>query len=894
MAYNKVMTPEPDIRPDPDLLLATLQAQDPVRRRGSLKIFLGYAAGVGKTYAMLEAARQRKSQGVDVAAGYIETHGRAETERLLAGLEILPRREVEYHGIRLPEMDVDAILARRPALVLVDEFAHTNAPGSRHPKRYLDVEEIRDAGIDVFTTLNIQHIESLNDVVAQVTGVIVRETVPDRVFDEADDIEVVDLPPEELLIRLREGKVYVPDQAARAVANFFRRGNLTALREVTLRRAAKRVDDQMRAYMHAREIPGPWAAGERLMVCISPGALGDRLIRSARRLADEWHCDWRAVYVETPDNARLSVPEQEQIARALTRAEELGAKTVTLSGSPLQKVILDYARRHNITRILVGKPLRPVWQERLQGSLVNKLIRESGPIDVFVISGEQEKPKPIPVRGFFPHRPLNRYLWSVLLVTAATLLSYLIKDYLDPTNLVMVYLLAVMIAATNLGKGPSMLTSLLGVLAFDFFFVPPYLTMAVSDTEYILTFGALFAVGFVISQLADRLRVQAEFAERRRGETTSLYGLSRDLAVAKGMDSILQAITNNIAQTFDRDVLVFLPDKSGTLEPIAATTDFQTGENELAVAEWAYKHGQPAGRGTDTLPAAPARYIPLRTANAVIGVLAVRPRDPARHLPPEGYRLLEAFASQAALAVERVQLSEQAQQAKLLEATEKLQSALLNSLSHDLRTPLVSITGAVTSLDDPSEALSDEDRRSLIRTARGETERLNRLVGNLLSMTRIESGALRLHRQPEDVPDIIRTAVDLLGTQAAGNPIRVNIPPDFPPVPVDFALIAQALVNILENAVKYSPPGSPIDIIAGEDGSTAHIEIADCGVGIPSEETANVFEKFYRVQRPENVSGSGLGLSICKGIIDAHGGKIFALPRAGGGTVIAIELPLGE
>ena len=639
------MTPEPYTRPDPDTLLAKIQAEEKARRRGNLKIFLGYAAGVGKTYAMLEAARQRKSQGVDVAAGYVETHGRAETDLLLAGLEILPRRDVAYRGIHFAEMDMDAVLARHPALVLVDEFAHTNAPGSRHPKRYLDVEEIRDAGIDVFTTLNVQHIESLNDVVAQVTGVIVRETVPDRVFDEAEEIEVVDLPPDELLIRLKEGKVYLPDQASRAVENFFRRGNLTALREIALRRAAKRVDDQMRIYMRAREIPGPWAAGERLMVCISPGALGERLIRSARRLADEWHCDWRAVYVETPDHARLSVSEQDQIAHALTRAEELGAKTVTLSGSPLQQIILDYARRHNITRILVGKPLRPIWQEWLQGSLVNRLIRESGPIDIFVISGEQEKAAPLPARRFFPHRLLNRYLWSALLVAIATILGFLIRDFITPTNLVMIFLLAVVIAAINLGKGPSILASLLGVPAFDFFFVPPYLTMAVSDTEYLLTFAGLVAVGFVISQLADRLRVQAEVAERRRVETASLYSLSRDLSVSKGMDSILRAITDNISQTFDRDVLVFLPDKAGHLEPIAATQDFQTGENELAVAEWAFKHSQTAGRGTDTLPAAQARYLPLRTASSIIGVLAVRPHDPARHLPPEGYRLLEAFAS---------------------------------------------------------------------------------------------------------------------------------------------------------------------------------------------------------------------------------------------------------
>jgi two-component system sensor histidine kinase KdpD len=892
MAYNKKMPPEPDTRPDPDTLLAKIQAEEHAPRRGKLKIFLGYAAGVGKTYAMLEAARQRKAQGTDVAAGYVETHGRAETDRLLAGLEILPRREVEYRGVRLAEMDVDAVLARRPALVLVDEFAHTNAPGSRHPKRHLDVEEILSAGIDVFTTLNVQHIESLNDVVAQVTGVVVRETVPDRAIDEAEEIEVVDLPPDELLIRLKEGKVYVPDQAARAVGSFFRRGNLTALREITLRRAAKRVDDQMRAYMHSREIPGPWAAGERLMVCISPGALGERLIRSARRLADEWHCEWRAVYVESPDHARLSAPAQDRISRALTLAEELGAKTVTLSGSPLQRVLLEYARRHNITRILVGKTLRPVWQEWLEGSLVNRLIRESGPIDVFVISGEQDENAPLPARRFFPHRPLARYLTAVLLVAAATFLGFLIREYVAPTNLVMVYLLAVVIAATTLGRGPSLLASLLGVLVFDFFFVPPYMTMAVSDTEYILTFAGLFAVGFVISQLADRLRVQAEFAERRRMETASLYGLSRDLSVSKGMDGILHAITDNIAQTFDRDVLVFLPDRAGNLESIAATENFATGENELAVAEWAYKHGQIAGRGTDTLPAAQARYLPLRTANAVIGVLAVRPHDPARHLPPEGYRLLEAFASQAALAVERVQLSEQAQQARLLEATEKLQSALLNSLSHDLRTPLVSITGALSGLDEQSAMLSAEDRRNLIQTAREEAERMNRLVGNLLSMTRIESGALFLHRRPEDFSELIEKALDILGKTIAANPIRVNIPPDFPAVPVDFALMVQVLVNILDNAVKYSPPGSPIDINAGQDGTTAHWEVADRGIGIPAEELARVFDKFYRVQRPEKAGGSGLGLSICKGIVEAHGGKIFALPRPGGGAVIAVELPL--
>jgi two-component system sensor histidine kinase KdpD len=888
------MAPIAHSRPDPDELLAKIQAEEPARHRGHLKIFLGYAAGVGKTYAMLEAARIRKAEGLDVTVAYIETHHRADTEALLAGLEIIPRKTVSYRGVGLTEMDVDAALARHPQIALVDELAHTNVPGSVHPKRYQDVEDLLDAGINVYTTLNIQHIESLNDVIAQITGVKVRETLPDTVLDEAGDIEVVDLPPEELLKRLRDGKVYVPDQAARAVQMFFRKGNLTALREMSLRHAAERVEGQMQTYMQTKAIAGPWAAAERLMVCVSPGLSGERLVRSARRLAGELNCEWLAVYVETPEQARLPDPERDRIAHTLQRAEELGAKTDTLMGSPLHKVLLEYARTQNVTRILVARPPRPVWRDWFHASLVDRLIKESGSIDVFVIRGEPEEAAPAPIRGWLPHRPLNRYLGSLLLVAAATGVGFFFRDQIAPTNLVMIYLLAVIVAAVNLGRGPSLLASLLSVLAFDFFFVPPYMTFAVSDTEYLLTFAGLFGVGFVISELANRLRDQAEFAERRRVETSSLYGLSRDLSAADSLETILRALMNNTAQTFDRDVVVFLPDKSGTLQPTASSPDFSTGENEQAVAEWAFEHNQPAGRGTDTLPASPARYLPLRTGSTVLGVLAVQPHDPTRHLPPEGYRLLEVFASQAALAIERVQLSERAQQARLLEATEKLQSALLNSLTHDLRTPLVSITGALTSLDDQADTLSGDDRRNLILTAREEAERLNRLVGNLLSMTRIESGALPLHREPEELQDVVRTALELLGKQLAADPVRVSIPPDFPAVSMDIGLMVQVLINILDNAVKYSPPGSPIDISAGEDGLTLHLEIADRGTGIPPEETEHIFEKFYRIQRPENVAGSGLGLSISKGIVEAHGGRIYAFARPGGGTVVAVELPLLE
>ncbi len=888
------MAREEHSRPDPDDLLAKIQAEEKARRRGSLKIFLGYAAGVGKTYAMLEAAQVRKSEGVDVAVAYVETHRRADTDALLSGLEILPRKKVEYRGVDLTEMDVDAVLGRHPQIVLVDELAHTNAPGSVHPKRYQDVEDLLDAGINVYTTLNIQHIESLNDVVAQITGVKVRETLPDTVLEEAGEIELVDLPPDELLQRLQEGKVYFPDQAARAVQLFFRKGNLTALREMSLRHAAERVEGQMQTYMQAKSIAGPWAAAERLMVCLSSGLLGERLVRSARRLAGELNCEWIAVYVETPDLAHQSEEERERIAHALRLAEELGGKSVTLPGSPAAQVLLDYARTHNVTRIIVGKPIRPRWQELLRPSFIDRLIRQSGTIDVFVVSGEGSTRAVSGAREFFPHRPLRRYLLSLLLVAAVTGLGYLIRDFVAPTNLVMLYLLAVVLAAANLGRGPSILASFLGVLAFDFFFVQPYLTFAFTDTEYLITFAGLFVASLVISQLGAQLRDQAESARRRQMETTSLYGLSRDLAVAEGMDAILKAVTDNIAQTFDRDVVIFLPDTHGKLKPIAATSDFQTGENDLAVAEWAMEHDQIAGRGTDTLPAAQARYLPLKTAHGTVGVLAVRPHDPARHLPPEGYRLLESFASQAAIAIERIQLFEQARQSQLLQATEKLQSALLNSISHDLRTPLVSVTGALTSLDEQAGSLTEEDRRSLILTAREEAERLNRLVGNLLSMTRIESGAIRLNRQGEEIAEIVNAALEQLGKRIGDHPVRVNITPDFPSVPMDFNLMVQVLVNVVENAAKYSPAGAPIDITADYDESTAHLEVTDRGIGIPPGDSTRIFDKFYRVQRPESVSGSGLGLTISKGIIDAHGGLISARPRAGGGTVITIELPIME
>jgi two-component system sensor histidine kinase KdpD len=877
-------------RPDPDELLAHVQAEERQLARGKLQIFLGYAAGVGKTYAMLEAARQRKAQGVDAVVGYVETHGRLETEALLQGLEILPRRQVEYRGTNVPEMDVDAVLARRPQLVLVDEFAHTNAPGSRHPKRYHDVDELLEAGIDVYTTLNIQHLESLNDAVAQITGVVVRETLPDSVLDEAAEIKLVDLPPDELIQRLHEGKVYVPDMAAVALDRFFRKGNLTALREMALRRAAGRVDEQMLAYMQTRAIPGPWPAGERLLVCVSTSSLGERLVRSARHLADELGAEWYAIHVETGEDTRASEDVRARVARTMRLAEDLGAKVVTIPGQSVAATVLDYARTHNVTKIIAGKPLRSRWQEWLHGAIVDQLIRSGGTIDVYVVSSEAETSS-ARARTWGPHRPWHRYLQSALLVAAATLLSVPFSLAVSPVNLVMLYLVVVVVSAVFLGRGPSVLASVLSVLAFDFFFVPPHLTFAVSDYEYILTFIGLFLVGLVISTLATRARDQADAARLRAQQTVELYELTRDLAAVYGLDGILRVLLRHIQGTFGREGVILLPE-GGRLLSTAGSGEPELNQDELAVADWVFRHGEPAGRHTNTLPGARLRYLPLKTSGGVLGVLGIRsPRETDRFLTPEQQQQMEAFATQATIAIERAQLAEQARHTQVLQAAEQLQTALLNSISHDLRTPLVSITGALSSLQEQDAQLDAASRRALIENARQEAERLNRLVGNLLDMTRVEAGALRLRLEPGDVQDVIGSALALLDDRLADRLIDVRVPDELPLVAMDFALMTRVLVNIIDNALKYSPPASPIIVEARVAAGHLEIEVSDRGLGIPAEDLHRVFDKFYRVQRPGRVAGSGLGLSICKGIVEAHGGFVAAENRPGGGTTITVALP---
>ena len=881
-------------RPSPEELLARAKTEEKQANRGKLKIFLGYAAGVGKTYTMLEAAHQRQKDS-DVVIAIAETHGRKETEALLAGLEVIPRKTVEYRGAALTEMDLAGVLARHPQLALVDELAHQNVPESLHPKRYQDVVELLDAGIDVYTTLNIQHLESMRDSVAQITGVWIRETVPDSVIDEASEIELVDLPPDELLRRLREGKVYVPEQIAVAVDRFFRKGNLLALRELAMRTAGRHADEQTLAYMKSHNISGPWASGERVLVCIGPDSMGSHLVRSGRRLAYELAAEWTALFVETTYSLQLPAERQEQLATTLRLAQRLGANTVTVHAESASAACIQHAVANNITKIVVARPSRRRFRRPLQRTLADDLVARGGSFDVLVVSGG-ETPKPGHTDIGSILGSWKGYVFGIALVAAATLLAQLVSGLFTEANLVMLYLLCVGVTAVFWGFGASILVSVFGVLAFDFFFVPPFLTFSVRDTEYFVTFFVLLLVGLVISYLMRRIRLQAEVATRREEEMAALYALGRDLAVSSSLESYVRAIAEKAKATFGREAVVYLPFAANreVLKPYARSLDASVDGNEMAAAIWSFQHRMVAGWGTDTLPNANARYVPLATARGTVGVMALSSGESSR-LTIAQERLLEAFADLAAVAIDGIQRAEEASQARVLgqvlKDTEKLQTALLNSISHDLRTPLVSIIGVLSSLQEEGMNLDEAARKSMVQVAMDEADRLNRLITNLLDVSRIEAGALRINKQPSDVQEIVGAGLEQLGSRAGARAVEVNLPAGLPLVSVDSGLMVQALFNVLDNAVKYSPDGSPVDINCRQEGGKVIIEVADRGPGIPEKDLGRVFEKFYRIQRPDKVSGTGLGLSICKGIVEANGGKVVAENRLGGGLIVRISLP---
>ena len=880
-----------DRRPDPEALLARVREEERRASRGRLRIFFGAAPGVGKTYAMLEAARARVREGVDVVAGVVETHGRPETAALLESLPALPKREVGYRGITLQEFDLDAALALRPGLLLVDELAHTNAPGSRHAKRWQDVQELLDAGISVYTTLNVQHLESLNDVVARITAVTVRETLPDAVFDEADDLELADLSAEDLLDRLRQGKVYVPDQAAAAVERFFRKGNLIALRELALRRAAERVDAQMRGYMRDSGIRDVWPAGERLLVCIGPNPDGARLVRAGKRMATGLRCEWRVVYVERPGQP-VSEAERAALVASLQLAESLGAATATLAGSDAAAEILAYARDQNVTKIVVGKPTHPRWRDLFGGSVLDRLVRGSGEVDVYVITGdvaEQREPRAVTVR----RSPLAEYAWAAGIVGACTGLAAGVLQLLSVTDVAMVYLLGVGLVAARYGRGPSVAAALLSIGAFDFFFVPPFYTLSVAHARYLLTFAVMLFIALAISALTHRLRAQAETARERERRTGALYAMARDLAATRGRADVVAAAGRHLSATFAAPVQILLPDGSGRVEiPVGAPPAFPMDEKERSVAQWVFDRGRAAGAGTDTLPAAEALYVPLAGSAGPVGVAGVRAEDAKRFQDPGTLRLLETFVGQAALALERVRLAERAQQEQVEAEAERLRTALLSSLSHDMRTPLAAITGAASSLLEDLGSPGDPTRRELLRSILDESQRANRLIGNLLDMIRLETGALEVQREWQPLEEVVGVALIRLEDRLRDHPVEVRLPPDLPLANVDGLLIEQVLVNLLENAVKYTPAGTPIEILASAAEGAIVVAVADRGPGLPAGEEARVFEKFYRLPGTQATGGVGLGLTICRGIVTAHGGRIWAENREGGGAVFRFTLPL--
>ncbi len=651
-------------RPNPDELLARIEAEEKPRTKGRLKIFLGYAAGVGKTYTMLEAARQRMAEP-DIVVAYVETHGRVETEALLQGLEIIPRRKATYRGVTLTEMDIDATLKRHPRLALVDELAHTNIPNSRHPKRYQDVEELLEAGIDVYTTLNVQHVEGLQNIVAQVTSVWVRETVPDNIINAADEIEVVDLPPDELLRRLKEGKVYIPDQARRATEDFFRKGNLLALRELTMRTAALRVNEQMRDYMEKHSIPGPWLTTERLLVCVSPNVLGNQLVRTARRLASQLRAEWFVVFVEMQGHAQLSLDQQDRLTNIFRQAERFGAKTVTIQGSSIASAIADFARTNSITKLVIGKPQRTGWRKLFKGSVLNEIIQQSSNYDIYIVNAQaiqleraQRLGKKEP--GYWLH-----YLEGLALVALATLLGQLARDVFSPINVLMIYLLCVAIASVFWGFGPSILTAILAVLAYDFFLTTPDLSFDLSDPQYIFTFIIFLMVGLIVSYLTTRVRLRNEAARQRERQTAALYALGKDLAALNDLESYIQAIVQRIKETIAREAVILLPEnpKSEKLKPYPEKANFNLDEHEYAAALWSFQHQKMVGHGTDTLPNAKATYVPLVTGRGTIGIMALWSADSLSEITLEQDRLLEAYADLAAAAIEGLLLSKKSQQA---------------------------------------------------------------------------------------------------------------------------------------------------------------------------------------------------------------------------------------
>jgi two-component system sensor histidine kinase KdpD len=882
-------------RPSPEKLLAQIKEES--QRRGKLKIYLGAAPGVGKTHTMLQDALAKREQGLDVLAGVVESHGRKEIDVMLQNFEILPRRIVDYHGRPLLEFDLDEAFRRAPSLIMIDEMAHMNVPGLRHAKRWQDIKELIDRGIDVYTTLNVQHIESLNDIIAQIIGIRVRETVPDSMLVLADTIELVDLPPDDLLRRLQEGKVYIPAQAELASQHFFRKGNLIALRELALRFTAERVDEQVLLHRRGEGIEQTWPTVERLLVCIGYDEGSSKVIRAARRMATGLHAAWIAVHVEAP---RISFSEQQRntAIQNLRLAEQLGAETRILTGVDIVKEIIAFARHHNVTKIVIGKRLRSRWRELVFKSLAFELIRNSGEIDVYIIrSDEREsspsKPTPIKRKGSF-----LAYSFALVITAFSTVINLFLFPIVGAaglSNLVMIFLVGVVIVALR-GKllGPSILASVLSSLSFTYLFVSPRFSFSVTDIQYVLTFVIMMMVAQIISHLTILNRQQAEIAYLGEQRTAALHALTRQLASTRGTSKLLEIAMRYISEVFDSEVLALLFENGELKVRAASSTKKTLNAKDLGVAQWVYDLGQIAGLGTDTLPFSDSLYVPLHGSHGTVGVLKIRPRQSELLLIPEQLHLLEACANQIALALEVDRLQEQARETEIAIETERLRTALFNSLSHELQNPLAVIVRLINKLTKKSSSLNETEMQQSVKHLYREAEHLNRLINNLLQITQLDEGKVQLHKKLYSIDEIIKTTLRRIEKKLNNKLCVFDIPPNLPLVPFDKVLMEQVFVNLIENAILYSPLETPIEISASLEENVVLLSVADHGPGLMMKDIEKVFEKFYRGEKPKKESGAGLGLSVCQSILKAHGGKIWAENRLDGGAIFYFILPLQD
>ena len=892
-----------EARPDPDQLLERVKAEEAREKRGRLRIFFGASAGVGKTYSMLEAARLMRASGHDVVVGYVEPHGRVETERLLEGLPRLATLPVGYRGIVRQEFDLDAALARHPEILLVDELAHSNLvggePAPRHPKRWQDIEELLAAGVSVWTTVNVQHLESLNDLVYQTTGIRQRETLPDHVFDEADDIELIDLPPDDLIARLHAGKVYIGSQAGTAIERFFRKQNLMALREIALRRVADRVEAASRELTAER--PEARRARDRVLVAVGPDEQAEQLVRAGKRIADALDAEWTVVYVETPSLLSLSDVQRNRRIDVLRLAESLGGETVTLDGPSAADALLEYAHTRRATRVIVGAPKRRGWRAWLRPSTATELVRRARGFDVMMIAAAGRAPQAPPVRpgaGALPGASAvrwDRYAWAVAVTASCTGLAALMYPHFELSNLVMIYLLGVTVAGLKLGRGPSALTAVLNVAAFDFFFVPPRFSFAVSDVQYLVTFAAMVTIALVIATLTASVRQQTRVAGARERRTALLYAMSRELSVTRGITNMARVAVRHVAEVFQCQATVLLPDADGKLHyPAEAPLEASFRGADLAVAQWVADHGRRAGLGSDTLPAARGLYVPLGDERRTVGVLAVLPDNARRVLLPEQSHLLETFASQVALAIERAHLGEIAVQSSLAAERETLRNTLLSSISHDLRTPLAVMAGAGSALAQHGATLDEATRMQLARSIEATAHEMSELVSNVLDLVRLEAGQVTLRRDWQTLDDLVGSALARYRERLAAHHVETRLPPDLPPVWVDATLVVQLLSNLFDNIAKYTPPGTRVSVSAVPAGDFVQVSVEDDGPGLPAGDPARLFDKFQRGSEEGTVVGVGLGLAIVQAIVRAHGGEIEAQRREGGGARFVFTLPATE